>query len=122
MEGISISSLTQLASGTILAATHGVGVARSTDDGQTWAWSIKELVQYDLWAETTVRDEVLVLSAGDVWRIEPGILHGKTWPLNDAGAVLIDIFNPAARITSLWQKHPSYNNRFEHLPMSDEAF
>ncbi len=50
MEGISISSLTQLASGTILAATHGVGVARSTDDGQTWEWSNKGLVQYDLWA------------------------------------------------------------------------
>lgn len=50
MEGISISSLTQLASGTILAATHGVGVARSTDDGHTWEWSNKGLVQYDLWA------------------------------------------------------------------------
>ena len=50
LEGISVSSLTQLASGTILAATHGVGVARSTDDGETWDWSNNGLVQYDLWA------------------------------------------------------------------------
>ncbi len=55
LEGISISSLTQLESGTMLAATHGVGVARSTDDGETWQWSNTGLVQYDLWAARSGR-------------------------------------------------------------------
>lgn len=50
LEGISVSSLTLLDTGTILAATHGVGVARSTDDGQTWSWRNDGLVQFDLWA------------------------------------------------------------------------
>ncbi len=44
--------------------------------------------------ETTVGDEVLVLSAGDVLRMEAGIQHGNTRPLGGAGAVLIDVFQP----------------------------
>ena len=44
--------------------------------------------------ETTVGDEVLTLCAGDVLHMEAGILHGKTRPLNNAGAVLIDVFQP----------------------------
>ena len=44
--------------------------------------------------ETTVGDEVLVLTAGDVLRMEPGIPHGNTRPLNNEGAVLIDVFQP----------------------------
>ena len=87
LEGISVSSLTQLASGTILAATHGVGVARSTDEGQTWEWSNNGLVQYDLWAArsgTVHGREValvgsmpsaLMLSEDDgvTWRNLPGL-------------------------------------------------
>jgi quercetin dioxygenase-like cupin family protein len=44
--------------------------------------------------EITVGEEVLVLSAGDVLRLEPGVQHGNTRPLNHAGAVLIDVFQP----------------------------
>lgn len=39
---------TQLGSGTLLAATHGLGVARSVDSGGTWAWSSDGLPQFDL--------------------------------------------------------------------------
>ncbi len=44
--------------------------------------------------ETTVGDEVLTLSAGDVLHMKAGIVHGKTRPLNNLGAVLIDVFQP----------------------------
>ena len=44
--------------------------------------------------ETTVGEEVLVLSAGDVLHMEAGIVHGNTRPLNNGGAVLIDVFQP----------------------------
>ena len=44
--------------------------------------------------ETMVGDEVLVLSAGDVCRIRPRVPHGKTRPVGNAGAVLIDVFEP----------------------------
>ena len=39
LEGCNVSSVTQLPSGTLLAATHGLGVARSIDGGNTWDWS-----------------------------------------------------------------------------------
>ncbi len=87
LEGISVSSLTQLASGTILAATHGVGVARSTDDGETWDWSNNGLVQFDLWAARSgtvhgrdvaligAMPSALMLSEDDgvTWRNLPGL-------------------------------------------------
>ncbi len=44
--------------------------------------------------ETTVGEEVLILSAGDVCRIKAGVPHGKTRPAGGAGAVLIDVFEP----------------------------
>ena len=44
--------------------------------------------------ETTVGEEVLILSPGDVLHMEPGIPHGRTRPLNNEGAVLIDVFQP----------------------------
>ena len=50
LEGSSVSAVDQLASGTLLAATHGLGVARSTDGGATWDWSNKGLPQFDLWS------------------------------------------------------------------------
>ena len=87
LEGVSISSLTQLATGTILAATHGVGVARSTDDGETWDWSNTGLVQFDLWAARSgtihgrevalvgSMPSALMLSEDDgvTWRSLPGL-------------------------------------------------
>ncbi len=45
--------------------------------------------------ETVVGDETLILSAGDVCRIKVGVPHGKTRPAGKAGAVLIDVFEPA---------------------------
>ncbi len=50
LEGCAVGAVTQLASGTLLAATHGLGVARSTDGGDTWDWSNTGMPQYDLWA------------------------------------------------------------------------
>lgn len=44
--------------------------------------------------ETMVGEETLILSAGDVCRIRAGVLHGKTRPLGETGAVLIDVFEP----------------------------
>ena len=44
--------------------------------------------------ETVVGDETLVLSAGDICRIEPGVQHGATRVLGDRAAVLIDVFEP----------------------------
>ncbi len=45
--------------------------------------------------ETVVGEETLILSAGDVCRIKAGVPHGKTRPAGNAGAVLIDVFEPA---------------------------
>ncbi|MBS1895325.1 MAG: exo-alpha-sialidase [Actinobacteria bacterium] len=59
LEGCAVGGLTQLASGTLLAATHGLGVARSTDGGASWDWSSEGLPQFDLWAARS------------------GILHGR---------------------------------------------
>ncbi len=50
LEGSAVAAVTGLASGTLLAATHGLGVARSTDGGTVWNWSNRGLPQYDLWA------------------------------------------------------------------------
>lgn len=44
--------------------------------------------------ETTVGDEVLTLAAGDVCRIGPLTLHGRTRALHGQDAVLIDVFEP----------------------------
>lgn len=50
LEGCSVSSVAQLTSGTLLAASHGLGVARSVDQGESWEWSNDGLPQFDLWA------------------------------------------------------------------------
>ena len=44
--------------------------------------------------ETDVGDETLILGAGDVCRIAPGVQHGKTRALGNENAVLIDVFEP----------------------------
>ena len=44
--------------------------------------------------ETTVGDEVLILRAGDMCRIERNVLHGSTRALDGANAVLVDVFSP----------------------------
>ena len=55
LEGCAVAAVTDLASGTLLAATHGLGVARSTDGGDTWDWSNQGLPQFDLWAARSGR-------------------------------------------------------------------
>ncbi len=50
LEGSSVSAVTRLESGTLLAATHGLGVARSTDDGDSWEWCNQGIEQFDLWS------------------------------------------------------------------------
>ena len=81
LEGISISSLTQLDSGTILAATHGVGVARSTDEGQTWNWCNDGLVHFDLWAARsgTVHGREIALVGSMPSALMLSEDDGRTW-------------------------------------------
>lgn len=43
---------------------------------------------------TVIGEERLRLTAGDVCRIKPGIVHGETIALEGADAVLIDVFEP----------------------------
>jgi hypothetical protein len=50
LEGAAVSAVAQLGSGTLVAATHGLGVARSCDGGASWEWSSEGLPQFDLWA------------------------------------------------------------------------
>jgi photosystem II stability/assembly factor-like uncharacterized protein len=50
LEGCHVSAVTGLDDGTLFAATHGIGVARSHDGGRTWAWANEGLSHFDLWS------------------------------------------------------------------------
>jgi hypothetical protein len=50
LSGVSVSAVTALDDGTLFAATHGVGVARSEDGGKTWAWTNDGIDRFDLWS------------------------------------------------------------------------
>lgn len=50
MQGVPLSALTRLQNGSLIAGSHGVGVARSDDGGATWQWKNKGLTQYDIWS------------------------------------------------------------------------
>jgi hypothetical protein len=50
LAGVSVSAVTALEDGTLFAATHGVGVARSEDGGLTWAWTNEGIDRFDLWS------------------------------------------------------------------------
>ena len=50
LQGCAVSAVTALDDGTLFAATHGVGVARSDDGGLTWSWSNDGLAHFDLWS------------------------------------------------------------------------
>ena len=64
LQGCSVSAVTSLDDGTLFAATHGIGVARSSDEGKTWEWVNTGLQHFDLWAARAGRlqgrDVVLV--------------------------------------------------------------
>ena len=87
LAGCFVAALTRTADGTLFAATHGVGMARSDDNGRTWRWINKGITQFDLWAaragKLDGRDIVLCGSMpahlfasedkGDTWREWPAL-------------------------------------------------
>jgi len=87
LAGCSVSAVTALNDGTLFAATHGVGVARSEDNGATWNWTNDGIDRVDLWSARAGRlqgrDVVCVgslpahvfisESRGDTWRELPGL-------------------------------------------------
>jgi photosystem II stability/assembly factor-like uncharacterized protein len=50
LRGGNFSAVTQASDGTLFAASHGMGVARSTDQGESWTWVNKGLDHFDLWS------------------------------------------------------------------------
>jgi hypothetical protein len=48
--GCSVSAVTASEDGTLYAATHGFGAARSDDGGLTWTWVLDGLDHMDLWS------------------------------------------------------------------------
>ena len=48
--GCFVSAVTALDDGTLFAATHGFGVARSEDGGSTWTWTNDGIDRLDLWS------------------------------------------------------------------------
>ncbi|MBI1205492.1 MAG: hypothetical protein GC182_23560 [Rhodopseudomonas sp.] len=87
LAGCFVSAVTSADDGTLYAATHGVGVARSRDGGMTWQWINHGLDRHDLWSaragKLQGKDVVLVgalpahlyLSedAGETWRELTGL-------------------------------------------------
>lgn len=82
LAGCFVSAVTMGTDGTLFATTHGVGVARSKDGGESWQWVNKGIDRHDLWSaragKLQGRDVVLVGSLpahlyisednGDSWR------------------------------------------------------
>ena len=64
LAGCFVSAVTALDDGTLFAATHGIGVARSEDGGFNWKWVNQGLAHFDLWSarggKLQGRDVVLV--------------------------------------------------------------
>lgn len=50
LRGCFISAVTESAGGTLFAASHGIGVARSRDGGITWDWCNAGVEHFDLWS------------------------------------------------------------------------
>jgi len=48
--GCFVSAVTALEDGTLFAATHGFGVARSEDGGSSWTWTNDGIDRLDLWS------------------------------------------------------------------------
>ena len=53
LAGVFVSALASTQNGTLFAATHGAGVARSKDGGTTWDWPTKGLDHLDVWSIRT---------------------------------------------------------------------
>ena len=50
LAGCFVAALTRAPGGALYAATHGVGMARSDDNGRTWRWINEGISQFDLWS------------------------------------------------------------------------
>jgi photosystem II stability/assembly factor-like uncharacterized protein len=50
LAGCFVAALTRAPGGALFAATHGVGMAKSDDNGRTWRWANNGITQFDLWA------------------------------------------------------------------------
>lgn len=99
LAGCFVAALTRAPGGALFAATHGVGMAKSEDDGRTWRWVNNGITQFDLWAaragRLSGRDVVLTGSMpahlfisddnGEAWRELPALrqvdsVAGWTFP------------------------------------------
>jgi photosystem II stability/assembly factor-like uncharacterized protein len=87
LAGCFVAALTRASDGTLFAATHGIGMARSDDNGRNWRWINNGITQFDLWAARAGklggRDVVLAGSMpahlfasddrGETWREWPAL-------------------------------------------------
>ena len=96
LAGCFVAALTRTPGGALFAATHGVGMARSDDNGRNWRWINNGITQFDLWAARAGRlggrDVVLAGSmpahlfisddSGETWRELPAlrqVASAKQW-------------------------------------------
>ena len=101
--GCSVSAVTASEDGTLYAATHGFGAARSDDGGLTWTWVLDGLDHMDLWSaragKLAGRDVVCVGALPAHLYISE---NGKTWrelpALRNAPSVGKWCFPPPPRI------------------------
>jgi photosystem II stability/assembly factor-like uncharacterized protein len=102
--GCSVSAVTASEDGTLYAATHGFGAARSDDGGLTWTWVLDGLDHMDLWSaragKLKGRDVVCVGALPAHLYISEN--RGKTWrelpALRSAPSVAKWCFPPPPRI------------------------
>src|ERR1700735_1426859 len=102
--GCSVSAVTASDDGTLYAATHGFGAARSDDGGMTWTRVLDGLDHMDLWSASAGklqgRDVVAVGALPAHLNISEN--RGKTWrelpALRNAPSVLKWCFPPPPRI------------------------
>jgi photosystem II stability/assembly factor-like uncharacterized protein len=102
--GCSVGAVTASEDGTLFAATHGFGAAKSDDGGMTWSWVLDGLDHMDLWSaragKLAGRDVVCVGALPAHLYISEN--SGKTWrelpALRNAPSVAKWCFPPPPRI------------------------
>jgi photosystem II stability/assembly factor-like uncharacterized protein len=93
LQGCFVSALTAREDGVLFAATHGVGIARSDDNGQTWRWINNGLGHFDLWSARVVKlngrervyagampAHLYVSDDGENWRELPALRQVRSVP------------------------------------------
>ncbi len=95
LEGTFVSSLTLLQDGTLVAGTHGLGLARSTDGGRSWSLANRGMTVYDVWV-------VKACTFRGRERIYAGTLPARLFVSDDGG--------------DHWKELPALAN----MPRSDE--